>query len=328
MISISVLNELEKSLGTIGMSDECAMDSVSDLLFYGNAALDDDRGDERAENDAPYAFERMINSVEDLNVDLVRFYFGLIAKSNCLGNYGENALARILLTQVCMGAIMRFREAVKYRRELLRCEALRVEIDDIEKQLIEHGVNPHTGQDTKVLHHRLSDESKVLLEALLRQQHPEYDSSYFGFSRIDTSSLEDYYDKNKLGYVYALENKVMGTVKIGKTKNPKSRIKNLQNTAGCKDDFFVWGEFYNYSDVELEAHSIFSKKNHMKEWFNVTVSEAKKTIKMLADKQPKPTKEQLAYSKIIDDYNGFCSYVGITTSFESLKANTNFVVEK
>lgn len=314
MISISVLEALEKSLGTTGMDESCAMNAVNNLLFSGKAAAEDMRSDEEAETNITYAFEEMLQAIEDLDADRTKLYFGVIAKSNILGKYGDNELIGMLLVQVCMNATMRFRDAIKYHRQLLHCEAVRSEIDDMEHELLNLGIDPYTGEKTEFIEHGFSDDDKSIIESILTTYYSGYSSEHFGFAFIDTHLVKDYYDKQKLGYVYALENKAMGTVKIGKTKNPSSRIKTLKNSSGCEGECFVWGEFYNYSEVELEAHEVFSKKHHMSEWFNIDISDAKRVIKRLAEQQPKPTKEQLEFSSVIDKYNKFCSYVGIVAN--------------
>lgn len=314
MTSIAELRKLEKDLGTINMSEEDAVNAVSDILFNPHKILSDERGDLELELDATKAFEAMSKAIEDFDIDKITLCYNIIAKHH----HHNNELAPLLLVQTCLNGVMYLGDAIKYHRSLLHCEALRVEKDDIERKMLEIGHDPYTGETTEFIEHGFSDDDKAIIESILTTYYSGYSSEHFGFAFIDTHLIKGYYDKQKLGYVYALENEAMGTVKIGKTKNPSSRIKTLQNSSGCKGECFVWGEFYNYSEVELKAHEIFSKKHHMSEWFNIDISDAKRVIKRLAEQQPKPTKEQLEFSSVIDKYNRFCSYVGIVSSTSGL----------
>lgn len=164
-----------------------------------------------------------------------------------------------------------------------------------------------------------SNEENAILNKLLLQQGCEL-PTHFGSVFINTCDIADYHDKNDIGYVYAFENKALGAVKIGKTKNPNVRINQLQNASGCKDDFFVCGEVYNYHDIELELHDVFADKNHMSEWFYIDIDTAIKSIKCISGKYKMPSNEQLSFSALIDRYNGVCSYNGICAGFNSTYA--------
>lgn len=158
-------------------------------------------------------------------------------------------------------------------------------------------------------------ERKTLDDLLLSQGASLAD---FGTVAIKTDNLENYIRLSDFGYVYAVENKILGTVKIGKSKQPRSRIKNIQNTAGCKDAVFISGELYGYHAVELELHSLFARKNHMNEWFNMDIKEASKAISKAEKNQPVPTKDQIDFSKLVDNYNDDCNVKNISLMMNSL----------
>ncbi|MGB6825963.1 GIY-YIG nuclease family protein [Psychrobacter sp.] len=310
MISISELNELEKLLGTTDMSEEDAINSIHHLVFDISNVDSCLVGMDLTNGSNTYVFKEMSNAVDNFNVTRIKDCYLVISESHL----HANELAPALLLHICLYCTKYFADAIKYRRSLLRCEQLNVEMDEIEAQMIASGLDPYKDKSSHILKHGFSDEQKRSLLSLLEQQNTKFDGDNFGYVYIDKALVIDYYDKDNLGYVYALENKALNAVKIGKTKDPKSRIRNLQNMAGCRDAVFVWGEFYNYHDVEIEAHKVFSNSNHMQEWFNIEIGEASKVIKRLAAQQPEPTKAQLTYSKMIDDYNGFCQLVAFTAN--------------
>lgn len=310
MSSIAELNKLEGDLSTTSMSEEDAINSIHHSVFDVSSVDSQLIGIDLLDGNSAYVFKEMSGAVDSFNVDRIKDCYYVIAESHL----HENELAPALLLHICLYCTKYFADAIKYRRSLLHCEQLNMEMDKIEAQMIASGLDPYKDKYSHTLKHGFSDGQKRNLLSLLEQQNNKFDCDNFGYVYIDTALVIDYYDKNNLGYVYALENKALNAVKIGKTKNPQSRIRNLQNMAGCRDAVFVWGEFYNYHDVEVEAHKVFSDSNHMQEWFNIEISEASKVIKRLAVQQPEPTKAQLTRSKMIDDYNEFCRLVAFTAN--------------
>lgn len=323
MISISELNKLENELGTTSMSEEDAINAIHHSVFDVSGVDSQLISIDLLDGNNTYVFKEMSSAVDNFNVARIKDCYYVIAESHLHGN----ELAPALLLHICLYCTKYFADAIKYRRSLLHCEQLNVEMDKIEAQMIASGLDPYKDKSSHTLKHNFSNEQKRSLLSLLEQQNTKFDCDNFGYVYIDTALVIDYYDKNNLGYVYALENKALNAVKIGKTKNPQSRIKNLQNMAGCRDAVFVWGEFYNYHDVEIEAHKVFCDSNHMQEWFNIDINEASKVIKRLAAQQPEPTKSQLTYSKMIDDYNGFCQVVAFTANSGFSGIKNKVVVE-
>lgn len=164
-------------------------------------------------------------------------------------------------------------------------------------------------------------EREILNSLLLEQGAKLMD---FGTLAIKTDNLENYINISDLGYVYAVENKLLKTVKIGKSKQPRVRIKNIQNTAGCKDSVFISGEIYGYHTVELELHNLFGHKNYMNEWFNIDIKEASKAIKKAEKNKQAPTKDQIDFSKLVDRYNGGCNAKSLARMMSGLNNKAKF----
>ncbi len=90
-------------------------------------------------------------------------------------------------------------------------------------------------------------------------------------------------------YIYILSNEYMpGLIKIGYTKNPPgTRVKQL-NTTGVPVDFNVEWAFpcFNGIQLEQEVHEYLAdfRVNKKREFFNISIEEAKMTIEKLGKK--------------------------------------------
>jgi len=92
-------------------------------------------------------------------------------------------------------------------------------------------------------------------------------------------------------WVYVLTNPTMpGLCKIGFTKNkPSDRVKQINSATGVALDFVVEWAFpcFNAHDVEKQVHRYLERNgfrvNKKKEFFNISVQEAKSVVKRLGD---------------------------------------------
>lgn len=238
------------------------------------------------------------------SMDEYSTYTVLFLRKEILLRFSDNALAMQFLSRLernYLGLVFnRFCTEKEYGflEESIETD----EVVEIEKN------NDFTDHERKILDHLLLSQDVSLVD--------------FGTVAIKTDDLENYIKLSDFGYVYAVESKVLGTVKIGKSKQPRTRIKNIQNTAGCKDAVFISGEIYGYHTVELDLHQLFGHKNHMNEWFNVNIKEASKAIKQAEKNQPVPTKLQIEFSRLIDNYNGECNFKNIALMMNSLSNRT------
>ena len=92
-------------------------------------------------------------------------------------------------------------------------------------------------------------------------------------------------------WVYVLTNPTMpGLCKIGFTKNkPSERVKQINSGTGVAMDFVVEWAFpcFNAHDVEKQVHKYLEdsgfRVNKNKEFFNVTVNEAKAVVERIGE---------------------------------------------
>ena len=92
-------------------------------------------------------------------------------------------------------------------------------------------------------------------------------------------------------WVYVLTNPLMaGICKIGFTKNkPSDRVKQINSGTGVALDFVVEWAFpcFNAHDVEKQVHKYLQdngfRVNNNKEFFNVTVEEAKAVVERIGE---------------------------------------------
>ena len=90
-------------------------------------------------------------------------------------------------------------------------------------------------------------------------------------------------------WIYVLSNELMpGIVKIGFTKNkPSKRVKQINSATGVAMDFKVEWAFpcFNAHDLEKEIHHYLQEEgfrvNNRKEFFTLTIEEAKSVIKRI-----------------------------------------------
>jgi hypothetical protein len=91
--------------------------------------------------------------------------------------------------------------------------------------------------------------------------------------------------------VYILSNpSIPGLVKIGFTKNrPSKRVKEINAATGVAMDFVVEWAFpcFNAHDLEKEVHAYLQSEgfrtNNRKEFFNITLEQAKAVIERIGE---------------------------------------------
>lgn len=77
-------------------------------------------------------------------------------------------------------------------------------------------------------------------------------------------------------YIYLIQSKETGQFKIGKSKNVKKRIKQLQ-TGNSGELVLVDSFFTKYANkLEKYLHNIFSYEKTMGEWFSLSFSDISK----------------------------------------------------
>jgi len=101
-------------------------------------------------------------------------------------------------------------------------------------------------------------------------------------------------------WVYVLTNtKMHGLCKIGFTKNkPSERVKQINSATGVAQDFVVeWAlPCFNAHDVEKQVHKYLQdncfRVNNKKEFFNISVEEAKAVVERIGEPYKMDTNEE------------------------------------
>jgi hypothetical protein len=75
-------------------------------------------------------------------------------------------------------------------------------------------------------------------------------------------------------YVYAIRNTVTGNVKLGISRNPETRVKQLQTGNDCKLELVAYQKAYNRFADERALHIANQSKHITGEWFSGEVVEA------------------------------------------------------
>jgi DNA-binding XRE family transcriptional regulator len=78
-----------------------------------------------------------------------------------------------------------------------------------------------------------------------------------------------------------------GLVKVGISKNPEKRAKDLRSHSGLVIDLAYARELENAGSVERAAHIILDAKRRNGEWFDVTVEEAISAIDLAVEGLPR-----------------------------------------
>lgn len=81
-------------------------------------------------------------------------------------------------------------------------------------------------------------------------------------------------ETNKEGYVYFIYDYTRNRVKIGKSKNPKTRITDFK-IANPGIELLYSIKTDNYSKLEKDFHNLFNNKRVVGEWFDFSITELK-----------------------------------------------------
>ena len=80
-------------------------------------------------------------------------------------------------------------------------------------------------------------------------------------------------------YIYLIQNLETSRYKIGVSKNPKKRIKQLQTGSGEELKLIHTFETDNARKIESALHNMYRQHKTMGEWFNLSLSEEHVFIK-------------------------------------------------
>jgi hypothetical protein len=135
-----------------------------------------------------------------------------------------------------------------------------------------------------------AEASYFTLTPSINPQHPASDGWESVTYYTNRSRTLQYKPNSDKQYVYILTNETMpGLCKIGFTKNlPDKRAKQINAATGVAMDFTVEYAYpcYNGHDLEQEVHGYLDsfRVNKNREFFQVTVDEAKAVIQRLGER--------------------------------------------
>lgn len=121
--------------------------------------------------------------------------------------------------------------------------------------------------------------------------HPEFNLYERNGKAFCSSRLEDLPKESRFGgYVYIIE--INDRVKIGRTKNPKRRFKEIQQLSGNQiSRFCISPECGNYYEIENSMHLRFKDRLILGEWFNVDFDNAVTELNRFIFQRPKKQKQ-------------------------------------
>lgn len=141
-----------------------------------------------------------------------------------------------------------------------------------------------------------SEEEKALLAKILDECHYQ--------SVIWRDTISSPRELDEQGFVYILEDKKNNLVKIGMSKNPKQRIRNVESTSGRSfSKVFISDFIYDYKRVEVLAHEELSDHRRIGEWFCCSYDEALSVVAGMVNQTPKPDDCDIRISDLIKRYN-------------------------
>lgn len=105
----------------------------------------------------------------------------------------------------------------------------------------------------------------------------------------------DKYTIKDTGHVYVVEDKEKGIVKIGKSANPKQRIRNIKRAACAQGREYISHKVLSMSSFENKAHKALAEHHIANEWFKVSFKKAVEVVNSLLPKEV--TAEQIEFLK-------------------------------
>jgi len=136
-----------------------------------------------------------------------------------------------------------------------------------------------------LLYGRKSDAKR--LYGLFREWIKEAKKKHEEFEKLRKES-EEFWKKepiiktNNSGFVYLIKSGIY--YKIGISRDPKQRIKNLQTSTPLKVKKIIVKEVENYLRIEEDLHEKFKEKRVRREWFNLNKEDVS-TIKSILTSQ-------------------------------------------
>ena len=99
------------------------------------------------------------------------------------------------------------------------------------------------------------------------------------------TAIKEKKQRKEKGYVYIAKEYVYGYFKIGKSKNPRKRIKKLHDSSMDRVDLVTFFYTANSSNDEAYLHDLLKNKHCMGEWFDLDEQDLTKIDKIMATKE-------------------------------------------
>lgn len=157
--------------------------------------------------------------------------------------------------------------------------------------------------------HVKKNETRMFLNGkYIPKTHPLHKSGrYKTFEAAAFSSLSQYATTTE-GYVYLISNPAWkGWIKVGMAIDAEDRCTQYQTSSPHRDYKLEYKKYFkDRKESEFEAHAILKKhtKNHVGEWFKVSLKKAKQVLEnidSLSSIQPQPIIHEEHYvQKILD----------------------------
>jgi len=78
---------------------------------------------------------------------------------------------------------------------------------------------------------------------------------------------------NNLGYIYFIQEKLLGHIKIGRSSNLEKRLQIFATDLPFEIELVHYIKSYNYEKIELEFHKHFKRQRVNGEWFKLSDAE-------------------------------------------------------
>ena|SRR5687767_13808899 len=92
-------------------------------------------------------------------------------------------------------------------------------------------------------------------------------------------------DSKQIGYVYFIQNKFSGFIKIGRTKNIERRIAIFTKMFSFPIQVIQHIRTLNYERIEKSFHNYYSKKRVRGEWFNLNDTDIAQIVQKIFPKE-------------------------------------------
>lgn len=107
-----------------------------------------------------------------------------------------------------------------------------------------------------------------LHEVYVDRLNREYERYTKAVEEVKKSDNDNFKREPEVGYIYVFRSENL--YKIGRAKDPESRLKYYRTANSTKPEFEICIRVHDYINTEIELHRHFSSKNTEREWFRLS----------------------------------------------------------